>query len=89
MNMKFNSEGEETEDENRIRINLTKLSLEQTFGSDNVKYNEETEIFEIQSQKNVYGISKNGETDWKFLVIEKNQKAILDKLLPKELAEKI
>ena len=89
MNMKINSEKEETANETKMIINLTKLSLEQTFGSENVKYNEETEFFEIQSQKDVYGISENGKVDWKFLVIEKEQKVILDKLLPKELSEKI
>lgn len=89
MNMKIDSEEEETEDEKTMRINMTKLSFEQTFGSENVKYNEETNFFEIQSQKDVYGISENGETDWKFLVIEKKQKVILEKILPKELADKI
>lgn len=89
MNMKINNEEEETEDENKMRINMTKLSLEQTFGSENVRYNEETDFFEIQSKKDAYGISENGETDWKFLVIDKNQKMILDKILPTELAEKL
>jgi len=89
MNMKINGEESETADEKTTRINLTKLSLEQTFGSENVKYNDETGFFEIQSQKEVYAFSENGESDWKFLVIEKKQKMILDKLLPKELAEKI
>ncbi|SFB55176.1 hypothetical protein [Algoriphagus aquimarinus] len=88
MDIKMKSE-EETEDEKKMRLNLLKVSFEQTFGIDNVKYNEETEFFEIQSQKEVYAISINGETDWKFLVIEKNQKVILEKILPKELSEKI
>jgi len=89
MNMKINNEEEETEDEKKMRINMTKLSFQQTFGAENVKYNEETDFFEIQSQKDVYAISENGKTDWKFLVIEKKQKIILDKILPKELADKI
>ena len=89
MNLKIISEEEETEDEKKMRINLTKLSFEQNFGSENVQYNEKTEFFEIQSQKDVYGISENGETNWKFLVLEKDSKIILDKILPKELAEKI
>ena len=89
LNMKMNSEEEETEDESKMRINMTKLSLEQTFGSENVKYNERTDFFQIQSQKDAYAISENGKTEWKFIVIEKEQKMILDKILPKELAEKI
>ncbi len=89
MNMKLLAEGEETEDEKKMRINLSKLSLEQTFGVENVKYDEETDFFEIQAQKDVYGISKNGLTDWKFIVIEKKQKIILEKILPKALYEKL
>jgi hypothetical protein len=89
MNMKIEGEDEETEDEKTTRINLTKLSLENTFGSENVEYNKETDFFQIQSQKDVYGISNNGENNWKFLVVEKKQKMILEKLLPKELSEKI
>jgi hypothetical protein len=89
MNMKIDGEAEETKDEKTTRINLTKLSLESTFGSGNVEYNEKTDFFQIQSQKDVYGISENGENNWKFLVIEKKQKMILEKLLPKELSEKI
>jgi hypothetical protein len=89
MNMKIYGEAEETKNEKTTRINLTKLSLESTFGSENVEYNENTDFFQIQSQKDVYGISKNGENNWKFLVIEKKQKMILEKLLPKELSEKI
>lgn len=89
LNMKIKGEEGETKDEKTTRINLTKLSLEKTFGSGKVVYNEKTEFFEIQSQKDVYAISKNGKSDWKFLVIEKKQKMILEKILPKELSEKI
>ncbi|GGZ94807.1 hypothetical protein [Algibacter mikhailovii] len=89
MNFKMNSEEEETEDEKTMRINLMKLSFQQNFGAENVVYNEKTEFFEIYSEKDVYGISINGETNWKFLVLEKDSKIILDKILPKELAEKI
>ncbi|MBU2951391.1 hypothetical protein KO493_11850 [Tamlana agarivorans] len=89
MNLKIISEEEETEDEKKMRINLTKLSFEQNFGSENVQYNEKMEFFEIYSEKDVYGISVNGESNWKFLVLEKDSKIILDKILPKELSEKI
>ena len=89
MNFKMNSEEEETDDEKKMRINLTKLSFEQSFGAENVKYNEKTDFFEIYSEKDVFGISINGKTNWKFLVLDKDSKIILDKILPKVLAEKI
>jgi len=91
MNMKFKNkeQQEETETERKLRMNLIKLSFEKSFGSGNVKYNEETGFFEINAQKQAYAISKDGITDWKFLVVESKQKFILEKLLPKQLVEKI
>ena len=68
---------------------MTQLSFEKNFGSENVKYNKETDFFEILVEKQVYTISQDGKTDWKFLVIEKKQKVLLEKLLPKELVDKI
>jgi hypothetical protein len=89
--MKFinNDEQEESEVEHKLRMNMLKLSMEQTFGSENVTYDEKTEFFDIIAQKQAYAISKNGKSDWKFLVVEKKQKFILDKLLPAQLVEKI
>jgi len=85
----YTGEKEETTNEHRSRINLTKSSLEQTFCSKNVNYDDKTDFFEIYTEKQVYAISKNGETDWKFIVLDKKQKDILEKLLPKQLTEKI
>lgn len=91
MNMKFinNDENEETATEHQLRMNMIKLSLEETFGSDNVQYDGETDVFEVNAQKQAYAISENGRQDWKFLVIEKKQKFILTKLLPEQLTDKI
>jgi hypothetical protein len=91
MNMKFNSseKKEETETEQKLRINLIKLSLQNTFGPDNVKFIESTGFFEVNAQKQAIAISNDGKTDWKFLVFENKQKAILTKLLPKEFTEEI
>jgi hypothetical protein len=88
--IKFNNvEKSEDEEQNKLTLNLMKLNLEKTFGSGNVNYNEKTEFYDINSNKNAIGISKNGINNWKFLVIEKKQKFILEKILPKEITEKI
>ena len=89
LDIKMRSEEKETVEERKLRLNLINAAFGKTFGLENVIYNDEAEVFEIQSQKDVYAISINGETEWKFLVIEKNQKMILEKILPKELSEKI
>ncbi|MDY0090743.1 MAG: hypothetical protein RBR78_10325 [Flavobacteriaceae bacterium] len=88
--MKFNNlEESEDDEQNELTRNLTKLSLEKTFGSGNVNFNKETEFYEIHSRKNAFGISENGISDWKFVIVEPKQKFILEKILPQELTEKL
>jgi hypothetical protein len=91
MKMKFlnDDEPEETEAKQKQRTNMIKGLMEHTYGAGNVKFDEKTETFTIIAHKQAYAISANGESDWKFLVIEKKQKFILDKLLPMQLVEKI
>ncbi|WP_299779171.1 hypothetical protein [uncultured Formosa sp.] len=89
MNIKINNDLEETEQQTNNRLSLTKASFDQTFGAENVSYNEETGIYNIYAKKDAYAISENGNTDWKFLVIEKSQKVILEKILPKTLTDKL
>ncbi|MEO9952976.1 hypothetical protein [Nonlabens sp.] len=89
MNMKINGDGQETEEDKKLRISMTKTAFQQSFGAENVAYDDKSGFFEIQSEKDVYGISDNGKTGWKFLVLEKNQKAILEKLLPAQLIENL
>lgn len=88
--MKFNNvEESEDKEQSELSRNLMKLTLEKTFGSGNVKFNKETKFYEIHSIKNAFGISANGVSDWKFIVVESNQKFILEKILPKELTENL
>ena len=81
--IKFNNGNKTSDEDEKLSQNLIKLSLEKTYGSENVKFNNKTGFFEIHTNKNAYGVSKNGLTDWKFIVIEKNQKQIIEKILPK------
>lgn len=89
MNIKYLGDEKDTEEQKKAKAGFIKVSLENTFGSNNVAYNPATEFFEVKAEKNVYAISENGKTDWKFLMIEKEQKVIMDQLLPAELASKI
>lgn len=66
-----------------------KLSLANTFGTDNVKLDEQTGFFTINAHKKSCAISSNGSTDWKFVNIEARQRIILDKILPKEIIESL
>ena len=89
MNMKMIGEEDESEEDKELRISLTKRAFEKTFDKNNVSYDEETEFFSIYVVKDVYAISNNGETEWKFLTIEKNQKEVLKTILPKKLWNKL
>lgn len=88
--MKFNNlEYSKDEEQNELIRNLTKLNIEKTYGSGNVNFNKETEFYKIHIVKKAYGISENGISDWKFVVVDPKQKFILEKILPKELTEKL
>jgi hypothetical protein len=89
--MKFNNADKETEseDERKFRINLMQLTFEKMFGEGNVKYNEKTEFYDIYAEKDVYAVSKDGKTDWRFIVVDKDQKLMLGKLLPKQIIDQI
>lgn len=87
--MKFLTNNEETEDEYNTRTSLINNSLGQTFGQENVLFDQENGSFEIYSEKQVYCISDDGLSEWKFIVIEKRQKPILVKILPNVLTDRL
>lgn len=101
MKMKFLEEAEEenNEEDNRteeelakdekIKNALVRVSLAKTFGDENVKFNEDSKVYEIFVIKQAYAISENGNENWKFIVAEKNQKAFLELILPKAIVDKI
>jgi len=80
---------EELAKEEKIRVALIKVSLAKSFGEENIKYDEDTKIYEIFATKQAYAISKNGKDNWKFIVVEKNQKPFLEMILPKAITDKI
>lgn len=89
-NVEQSAEDLETKmEEIKSRNNLTRESLESSFGKENVTYDPQNSFFSIFSKKNVYAVSDNGSSGWKFVVIEKKQLPLLKKILPKELTDKI
>ncbi len=89
MNMRVKSDKVETDDEKKMRIEMIKLTLQNKFGSKNVGYNTSTDFFEVQVTKQAIAISNDGVEQWKFLVFEENQRALLEKLVPKELLKQL
>lgn len=88
MKMKYQSEESLPEDEEQD-LNFMKGMMESTFGKENVTYDQTTGFFRIYSQKEVYCISKTRNDDWKFMVVEKKQRAMLEQLLPTSIVKEI
>ncbi len=89
MNMRLKSDKVETNDDKKMRIEMIKLTLKNKFGSKNVNYNATTDFFEVHVTKQAIAISTDGISQWKFLVFEENQRAILEQLVPKELIKRL
>ena len=87
MTLKMKTSETENADEKSTRLSMTKQAFANTFGSDHVKLDELTETFTIHPIKNSWAISKNGETEWKFVNIEPKQRLMMEKVLPKVLIE--
>ncbi|AZQ42869.1 hypothetical protein [Nonlabens ponticola] len=83
------AEKDETSERKNLRTKLTLLSLENSFGAGNVAHDQKNDLYTIQSEKKVYAISQDGKDEWKFLVLERDQKATLQKLLPQELLQNL
>lgn len=76
-----------TEEDKKLKLSLYKLSFENTFGVGNVKFNEETNFFEIKTNKNVIASSNEKMEKWKFVIVEERQKKLLERFIPKELID--
>jgi len=59
-------------------------ALQREFGSGKVKFNDQTQFYEIHTQKEAVASSSNLKS-WKFTVLEKNQFSLLSRFLPREL----
>jgi hypothetical protein len=76
-------------EEHTETLKSMKPLLDASFGEENVSFIEGDNAFEIFSEKNAYAVEKEAYNNWKFIVIEKNQKPTLEMLLPKELVDEL
>jgi hypothetical protein len=82
-------DSQKTEEELALKANVIKLSLDQDYGAEHVEYNPQSKTFEVYSEQQVYAISLNGKTNWKFIVIDPRKMPIFEKALPKKVTDKI
>ncbi len=66
-----------------------KTDFDQSFGEDNVSFNEETGYFFVKAASKAVAVSADGKSDWKFLNIMDNQEALMRMVLPAELADEV
>ena len=59
-------------------------ALQREFGSENVKFNDQSKFYEIKAHKNAVANSVDNKA-WKFTVLERDQMQLLAQFLPKEL----
>jgi hypothetical protein len=83
------AEDEDLQEKKELQQSLMLVSFYKNFGEENVTYLEDEDQYKIGVQKQVIAESPNGETNWKFIVIEKNMKPILEMFLPSEIIEKL
>ncbi|PIE50129.1 MAG: hypothetical protein CSA38_04870 [Flavobacteriales bacterium] len=86
LKVKYNLEKKDDKEENKLQANLIKMMLEEKFNTE-VQYDEKTGFYDINKNKRCIAISSKEIKDWKFIVIEKKRKFLLQKLFPKELID--
>ncbi len=84
MKIKDGDKGKSSE-EKQMNDSIMKAAFNKKFGAENVSFKSETDVYEIYVEKDVWAISANGKTDWKFLVVEDDQEMILKQILPEAL----
>lgn len=72
-------------EEKNMRVERTVAALANTFGSNNVQYDPKKEEFSVLAKKISYGMSSNNGRDWKFINIDRTQRVMLERILPKEI----
>jgi len=83
------SEDDELQEKKELQQSMMLVSFYKNFGEENVTYIEDKDQYKISVQKRVIAESPNGITNWKFIVVEKNMKPILEMFLPSEIIEKL
>jgi hypothetical protein len=85
--MRFYKDEPRTADEKKLFISLLKATLEKQFGVGNLTYDDAIEYFKIKSNKNIIASSDDKMSEWKFVVVEPAQKALLSRFIPAELLD--
>ncbi len=71
------------------KYDLIKIELANKYGSENVSLNKDSGFFNVNAEKKSVAISANGNTNWKFINIEPEQRIIMEKLLPKVVRDEV
>lgn len=89
MTMKFNPQEGETKEDIKMRDEFAVVSLKMKFGDENVDYDSISKELHITSNKIVYARSVDGESDWKFIEIDKESMYMIKAILPEEIYNRV
>jgi hypothetical protein len=76
-----------SEKEKEEVVKITIGMFKTMYGNENVNYDKATNEYVLKIKKFMLAIKKVTESDWKILGIEEKQKAMLLKIIPKEMLE--
>ncbi len=79
---------DETAEQYSLRMAEAKKELEALFGIENVKYDKDETVFNVYTESKVVATSINGDSNWKYLVIDPSIKFVYERILPKTIVQK-
>lgn len=83
--MRLKKDDNLSEDNYNLQKEFFQKVFEQQFGPEQLSYDEETDFFTIRASKQLYAISENGQTDWKFIILLEEGGEYLQQFLPEAL----
>ena len=89
MNKKLNSLDKKSAKDKEAFLRILEMQLLSQYGFGNVTLNKKTDFFKIKEKSKVCAISKDGIKDWKFIVLNYEQRESLKLLLPKKLHKEL
>ncbi len=72
-------------DEVLLYADQLETSFESAYGIGTVNYNEDEQVFTIDANRIIIAITEKGTSNWKYLEYNKEQDALLGKLIPEEV----
>ncbi|GLB52612.1 hypothetical protein NBRC110019_16520 [Neptunitalea chrysea] len=82
--IEYHAKKGDSPEKSRTKLSTVKIFFKDTYGAENVMFNEEASQFEIKTSNEAYAVSSN-KINWKFLAVDLDgMERIYGKILPEE-----